>query len=183
MNRLEQIAEQIEAHGQPPVDTWKPKHVGEIDIKIDSQGFWFHEGDPISRDKLVALFASILWAEDDQHFLVTPAEKLKIQVQDVPYVVHQAEFVDGAWVAVTNTHEQVIIGESNPVQLREYQSPHQKQGQAQWVPYVNVRYDLWARVNRSIYYQWVEAALEHQASEGSPLILSSQGYEFEVARV
>ena len=175
MNRLEQIAEQIESKGQPPVHLWKPDKQGSIDIRIDAQGLWFHEGDPISRDTLVALFASILWAEDGKHYLVTPAEKLSIEVEDVPYVVHQMEHVNDAWVAVTNTHEQVIISESHPVQLRQYQG--------QWVPYVNVRYELWARVNRSIYYQWVEAALERQQTEDDRLELNSQDYYFEVARV
>ena len=174
MNRLEQIAKQIEGDKKPPVHLWKPERQGEIDIRIDAQGNWFHEGDPILRDKLVALFASILWAEDGAHFLVTPAEKLSIDVADVPYVIHQAEYVDRAWVTVTNTHEQVIVGESNPVELREYQG--------QWVPYVNVRYDLWARVNRSIYYQWAEAAIDQQQAEADALTLNSCDYSFEVAR-
>lgn len=175
MSRLEQIAEQIEGNKQPPVDLWKPERHGSIDIKINAQGLWFHEGEPILRDTLVALFASILWAEGGVHYLVTPAEKLEIDVEDVPYLIHQAEYVDGAWVAVTNTHEQVIVGQSNPVELREYQGL--------WVPYVKVRYDLWARVNRSIYYQWADSAIDQQLEEGDPLTLSSGGYVFEVARV
>lgn len=174
MNRLEQIAEQIGAAPSPPVDQWRPSHVGEIDIRIDAQGFWYHEGAPIKRDNLVVLFASILWAEDSQHYLLTPVEKLAIEVEDVPFIVHQMEYIDGAWVAITNTHEQVIVGTGNPVQLRSYHG--------QWVPYLNVRFDLWARVNRSIYYQWVEAALAQQIAEDQPLVLSSQGYEFEVGR-
>lgn len=174
MNRLEQIAEQINGVDKPPVHLWKPKHEGVIDIRIDAQGGWFHEGGAITRDKLVNLFASILWAEGDAHFLVTPAEKLAIKVEDVPYVIHQAEQVEGAWVVVTNTHEQMIIGEAHPVELRLYQE--------QWVPYVKVRYDLWARVNRSIFYQWVDTALGNQSAAESLLTLTSLDYCFEVAR-
>ena len=179
MNRLEEIAGQIAQQASPPVDKWKPATNGEIDIRIDEQGFWFHEGDSISREPLVKLFASILWHESEQYFLVTPVEKLRIDVADVPYMIHQAEYVDGAWVAVTNTHEQIIISDQHPVQLRQY-------GEL-WVPYVRVRFDLWARVNRSIYYQWVTEAMEGQdqssdpAADG-PLQLQSGEYLFEVAR-
>lgn len=188
MNRLQQLIDQIEQQSQPPVHLWKPDHVGEIDIEIDVNGNWFHEGDPIVRDKLVRLFASILWFEDGRHYLVTPAEKLAIKVVDSAYVVHQAEHTDDAWVAITNTHEQLLISAEHPVELRKFQG--------QWVPYVNVRYDLWARVNRSIYFQWVTQAIENQSLENQaeenrkpndqqesvPITLSSQGYLFEVAR-
>lgn len=180
MQRLKEIAQQIGQQSQPPVHSWKPEQLGEIDIHIDSQGAWCHEGEPIVRDSLVRLFASILWHEGEHTYLVTPIEKLRIQVDDVPFVVHQMELVDHAWVAVINTHEQVIIGRDNPVELRQYNG--------QWVPYLNVRYDLWARVNRSIYVQWVNQAvknLERQGKDwvaGQALCLSSQGYQFEVAK-
>jgi len=178
MKRLQEIVEQIEQQPQPPVHLWVPELVGEIDIKIDVDGNWFHEGEPISREKLVRLFASILWFENQQHYLVTPAEKLAIEVADSPYIIHQAEYVDGAWLVTTNTHEQLVIGIEHPVELRDFIG--------QWVPYVNVRYDLWARVNRSIYVQWVTDALENQGSsaeeQGAPVTLSSQGYAFAVAK-
>lgn len=172
MNRLEHIAEQINLQNQPPVHLWKPKNQGVIDIRIDVNGFWFHEGEPILRDKLVALFASILWFENGQHFLLTPAEKLAIDVSDVPYVIHQMEWADKHWVAVTNTHEQIIISDEHPVTLREYQG--------QWLPYVNVRYDLWARVNRSVYYQWVVEAMD-LAGDSEDLWLSSGSYRFRLS--
>jgi len=174
MNRLKEIAEQIETQSLPPVHLWKPEHEGDIDVRIDVNGFWFHEGDSIAREKLVRLFASILWYENGQHYLVTPAEKLAVVVEDVPFIIHQMEFVDGVWVVVTNTHESIIVGQDHPVELREYKG--------QWVPYIKVRYDLWARVNRSLFFQWVDLALEQQFDPDSALTLSSNGYTFEVAR-
>jgi len=121
----------------------------------------------------VQLFASILWYENSQHYLVTPVEKLAITVEDAAFVIHQAEQVDDAWVVVTNTHEQIIIGDDHPVELREYNG--------QWVPYINVRYDLWGRVNRSIYVQWVNQALDNHSND-EKIALSSQGYQFQVAK-
>jgi hypothetical protein len=191
MDRLTEILAQIDQQQCPPVHKWHPEHVGEIDIRINTQGFWFHESDLIAREQLVQLFASILWFEKDEagdgaggiggalvtghYYLVTPVEKLAIVVEDVPFVLHQMEHVGDTWVAVTNTHEQLVIGEEHPVELRFYLG--------QQVPYVRVRYDLWARVNRSIYYQWVTAAMHDQSNENDLLLLRSAGYQFEVARV
>ncbi len=172
MTRLDEIAKQIDNQPQPPVHLWKPDVKGIIDIRIDSNGFWFHEGEPIVREKLVQLFASILWFDNGQHFLVTPAEKLAIEVDDVPFLIHQMERVEETWVAVTNTHEQIIIGDQNPVTLREFQG--------HWLPYINVRYDLWARLNRSVYYQWVTEALESAGDEVEELWLNSGSYRFRL---
>lgn len=169
MDRLEQIVSQIESQKAAPVDKWKPETEGAIDIAIDANGNWFHEGDRIRRPQLVSLFSSILWCEDEQHYLVTPAEKLSISVADVPYIIQQAELVEGNWVVTTNTSEAVIISAQNPVVLKKFQG--------QWVPYVNIRFDLWGRVNRSIYYQWVELALRQSDS----LELNSGSYSFEVS--
>ena len=171
-SRLDQILEEIASHSKPPVHLWKPDHQGEIDIRIDVNANWFHEGEVIARDKLVQLFSTILWSEGDDFFLVTPAEKLKITVEDTPYVIHQMEKVDATWVATTNTHEQLIISEEHPVELRYFLN--------EWIPYIRIRYDLWGRVNRSIYYQWVEEAL---TKDSENLTLTSSGYEFAVAKI
>ena len=51
----------------PPIDQWALQaqaHCGEINIYIDARGKWFHEGDPINRQSLVKLFASILWHDN-----------------------------------------------------------------------------------------------------------------------
>ena len=174
MATLKEIIEQIEGQKRPPVHLWKPKEIGAIDIRIDASANWFHEGRQIKRDELVCLFASILWFENDSYFLVTPAEKLKIDVEDVPFIIHQAELIEGAWMLITNTHDRVLVSEDHPVELRQYLG--------QWVPYVKVRYDLWARLNRSIYYDWVIQAADGLQDDKDSLSLSSGDYNFEVAR-
>ena len=172
MTRLEEILQQIEGQQRPPVHLWKPEFHGSIDMRIDGNGFWFHEGEPILREKLAHLFASILWFEDSQHYLVTPAEKLAIDVEDAPFLIHQVERIDDTWIATTNTHEQIIIGDQNPVVLRDYKG--------HWLPYVNVRYDLWARLNRSVYYQWVVEAMELAGEDSDELWLQSGDYRFRL---
>jgi hypothetical protein len=70
----------------PPLHLWQPEHEGVIDIRIDREGAWYHEGARIQRQPLVDLFATILRREGDDYFLVTPAEKMKIAVEEAPFI-------------------------------------------------------------------------------------------------
>jgi len=76
----------------PPLHLWNPPLSGEIDIVIDAQGRWYHEGGRIEREALVRLFASILRREGDgEYYLVTPVEKWRIKVELHPLVVTDIE--------------------------------------------------------------------------------------------
>lgn len=169
----------------PPVDLWAKQlqpHCGEIDIVIDTQGKWFHEGDPINRQALVKLFASILWHDKSeglsQYFLINPAEKLQIKVDDTPFIAVLSELVDSQWQVTTNLDEKVVIGKQHPVELRWYKG--------QWLPYVCIRYDLWARTSRAVYEQWMNTALDKQGvgddEQPIALALTSGDYLFDVAK-
>jgi len=60
----------------------------QFDIRIASDGRWFHEGDEIRRIELVKLFASILVLDDKgDYWLATPAEKGRITVDDAPFII------------------------------------------------------------------------------------------------
>lgn len=185
MPNLEDIAKQVSNATHPPVHLWSPKNCGDIDIVIDGQGVWWHEGGRIQRPELVTLFASILWFESGQYYLVTPVEKLRIHVEDVPFIIESAQLSDEEakapfWTVTSNVGDRVTIGGKEneaPVELRQFSD--------QWLPYVRIRYDLWARVNRNVYLQWVEAALmqvEDGLNEPQVLTLCSGEYVFEVAR-
>ena len=76
--------QQQSSNDLPPVHLWNPPLSGDIDIVIDREGRWFHEGDEIKRASLVKLFASILTCEGDEYFLVTPVEKWRIKVDVAP---------------------------------------------------------------------------------------------------
>ena len=173
MHQLTDIAKQISRQSNPPVDQWNPASQGTIDIRIDTQSRWFHEGEEIKRRSLVKLFSSFLWFEDDQYFLVTPVEKLAIEVEDTPFCVQFAQKVENTWMVSTNIDEQIIIGSDHPVILRHFEK--------QLLPYVRVRFDLWARVNRSVYFQWVSEAIDQHPIEKGELTLCSGDYRFAVA--
>ena len=73
--------------GPAPVHLWDPPYCGKIDIRIARDGRWYHDGSLIRRPALVQLFASVLRREPDASFsLVTPAERVSIEVEDCPFV-------------------------------------------------------------------------------------------------
>ncbi|MEQ8408625.1 MAG: DUF1285 domain-containing protein [Gammaproteobacteria bacterium] len=76
----------IKTRGPAPVHLWDPPFCGDIDMRICRDGSWVHEGRPIRRMAMVKLFASILKREGDEYFLVTPVEKVRIQVEDTPFL-------------------------------------------------------------------------------------------------
>ena len=70
----------------PPVDRWNPDHCGNSDMRIARDGTWFHQGQPINRPAMVRLFSTILRREPDgSHVLVTPVEKLSIEVESTAF--------------------------------------------------------------------------------------------------
>ena len=93
---LEAISAQIKAQGDktPPVELWDPEYCGEMDLQIKANGDWFYAGTTFKRPALVKLLSSVLKKEQDEYFLVTPVEKIKITVDDVPFVLTQWRWQD-----------------------------------------------------------------------------------------
>ena len=63
----------------PPINDWQPTKRGVVDIRIDRNGRWFHEGDQIKRQPLIDLFATLLRKDGDAYFLVTPVEEMRFR--------------------------------------------------------------------------------------------------------
>src|SRR5262245_24999405 len=95
LKTAEQAAKQAPGRGLPPVHLWNPAHSGEIDIVIARDGSWSHEGAPIAREALVRLFSTILRKDPDGVYLVTPVEKMKITVEDAPFVAVRVDRLTG----------------------------------------------------------------------------------------
>ena len=62
----------------PPVKQWTTQLCGDIDIVINRQGTWLHEGVEIKRPSLVKFFSSLLLKVETDYFLITPEEKWRI---------------------------------------------------------------------------------------------------------
>ncbi|MDH3634554.1 MAG: DUF1285 domain-containing protein [Gammaproteobacteria bacterium] len=157
---------------------WNPRNQGEIDIRIAADGNWFHEGRPFRRDSMVKLFAGILRREGDEYFLVTPAEKLRIQVDDAPFVANLVDRIEEngqqAIVFTTNTSEQIIVDRDHPVRVDIDTNTNQPR------PYVHFREGLDALISRSAFYDLLNLADETERDGAVYLSISSMGEEFEL---
>lgn len=151
---LETLLVGIEPQGEiPPVDRWHPERRGEMDLTIAADGRWIHEGGVIRRPRLVRLLSTILCREaDGEHYLVTPAEKQRIRVEDRAFVIVDADRDDaGDWWLTTNVGDRVRLDEHR--RLTVTATPR---GEA--VPEVPVRFGLAARLGRNVFYRLAEAA-------------------------
>ena len=162
----------------PPVHLWNPALCGDIDIVIDREGRWFHEGDEIVRTSLVKLFASILICEADEYFLVTPVEKWRIKVDVAPLFVVAAsrEHREGqqAITLTTSTGDIVVVDKAHPLSVDKHSG--------QPLPQVIVRNNLPALISRNVYYQLIDWALEASDGNTDKLYIESMGERFLLGR-
>ncbi len=165
MKGLEGIAEAAkQARGLPPVHLWHPAHCGDIDIVIKKNGLWFHEGTPIGREALVRLFSTVLRKDPDGFHLVTPVEKMKITVEDAPFVAVRVDRTGDALAFTTNVGDVVEAGPDNVLRVEMDQATGEPR------PYLHVRRGLEALINRPVFYELVEMA---QAQDGQYRIASN----------
>ncbi len=128
-------------------------------MRIDREGVWYHEGRPIAREALVKLFATVLRREEDgSHWLVTPVERGRIEVEDAPFLgVELAIEGEGPGRTIrlrTNLEAWVTVGPEHPLRLRP---PRDAPDQPPLL-YVDVRDGLEARLLRPVYYELAELA-------------------------
>ena len=68
----------------PPVHLWHPEETKDIGMRVTRDGTWWYQGSPIRRQRLVRLFSRVLRREGADYFLVTPVEKVKVEVEVAP---------------------------------------------------------------------------------------------------
>ncbi len=165
--------------GQPPLHLWQPALSGDIDILIKRDGSWWHEGEPIRRQPLVRLFASILRRESDgDYYLVTPVEKWRISVESLPLVVVDFDIEgsgsgDQQCLVVTNTGRRYPLGKHYPLYI-----PEDSESAADDIPAVGLDYGLAAQFNRAAWYRLVDASEEEGGRPG----IRSSGLFFPLTR-
>jgi len=146
----------------PPVHLWNPAHCGTSEMRIAADGTWFHQGSPIGRKELVKLFSTILRREPDgSHVLVTPVEKLDIVVDDAPFIAVEATSEgagsDRRVIFRLNTDDLVACGPENQLRIETAADGTPR-------PYLHVRAGLEALVNRPVFYQLADLALDEGAT-------------------
>src|SRR6478752_6694504 len=167
-------AKQAPGRGLPPVHLWNPPHCGEIDIVIKRDGLWFHEGTPIGREALVRLFSTVLRKDPDGFHLVTPVEKMKITVEDAPFIATRVDRDGEALKFLTNVGDEVEAGAENEIRIEMDAATGEPR------PYLHVRRGLDALIARPVFYELVEMAQERETPEGPRLGVESNGTWFPV---
>jgi hypothetical protein len=162
---------------KPPLDAWHPELSGDIDIRIDSRGEWYHEGVRFQRQSLVNLFASILRRENDgEYYLVTPVEKWRISVDDAPLLAVDME-LSGADKASQdlqfrlNTDELVPLNSAHPLQLFTTGDDLR--------PYLQLDHGLRAKLTTALFYRLVNIAEQRDDELG----VTSDGVWFSLGKI
>ena len=170
---LAQIAEAVAARKLPPVEGWAPTRSGDSEMRIAADGTWFHQGGRITRAAMVRAFSGLLSRDaEGAHWLVSPFEKLAIEVDDAGFIATDLSITQDAAgqdsIAFRlNTDDLVIAGPDHPIRAAgDPETP---------ALYVMVRRGVEARLNRSTYGQLIEHAL---SLGDEPLAVSSGGTSF-----
>lgn len=170
---LDSLEEQLKARrdfDSPPLHLWHPGFSGDIDIRIDAEGRWFHEGGEIKRPALVRLFASILRREDDgDYYLVTPHEKWRIEVERHALMIVDVDRRMDAGrellQATLNTGRQFTVSEQLPLYLDHGSGD---------VAAMRLPNGLTALCTRAAWYRLVDMAMEEEG------VLRSGGFELRL---
>ena len=175
----------------PPVERWDPPHCGSIPMTIRSDGTWFYQGTPIGRPQLVRLFSTVLRREPDgEYVLVTPVEKVGIEVEDAPFVAvemdaggmdagrmdgSEGDGGDGAALTFrTNVGDLTEAGPDHPMRFEG------TDGMGELKPYVHVRAGLWALVARPVMYELVELGETVEVDGRAMFAVRSRGETFPI---
>lgn len=131
-----------------PVDKWEPDFCGDIDMEIRRDGTWYYQGTPIGRAALAQLFSTVLRKDEDgETYLVTPVEKLRIRVEDAPFIaVGMERDAQGRLSIRTNMGDVVEAGPGHPLRFAI------ADGDDGLKPYVLVRGRLEALFSRALTY-------------------------------
>ena len=150
--------------GIPPVEKWNPPFCGEIDMRILRNGKWTYMGSEIKRPAMIKLFSNIIRLDDDGHYyLVTPVEKVRIKVDDVPFVAVSMNKIKDDGVNclsfTTNVQDEVTLSKENPIEIVTSDNDEPS-------PYITIRKNLKALISRSVYYDLVTLAVEEKKEFG-----------------
>ena len=153
---LAELQKLIDQRRLPPVDRWNPERCGDSGMRIARDGTWYHEGQPIRRPAMVRLFSTVLRREaDGSHVLVTPVEKLGIEVDSTAFrAVELNSEGEGAERRIAfrlDSDDAVILGADRPLRIIETENGPS--------PRLLVRHGLEAELTRSVYYELAELAL------------------------
>ena len=167
--------------GIPPVEKWNPPFCGDIDMHILRNGKWTYMGSEIKRPAMIKLFSNIIRLDDDGHYyLVTPVEKVRIKVDDVPFVAVSMNKTEDEGINclsfTTNVQDEVTLSKENPIEIiiNDNDEPS---------PYITVRKNLKALISRSVYYDLINMAEEEMIDDKKFLVIKSNNTSFKLYEI
>jgi len=167
--------------GIPPVEKWNPPFCGDIDMHILRNGKWTYMGSEIKRPAMIKLFSNIIRLDDDGHYyLVTPVEKVRIKVDDVPFVAVSMNRIKDEGVNclsfTTNVQDEVTLSKENPIEIviNDNEEPS---------PYITIRKNLKALISRSVYYDLINMAEEEIIDDKKFLVIKSNNTLFKLYEI
>ena len=167
--------------GLPPVDKWNPPFCGDIDLKILRDGRWMYMGTEIKRPAMVRLFSTILrFDSDGEYYLVTPVEKVRIQVEDTPFLIVSMDKLKKenktSLIFYTSLQDEIILTKKNPISI-EVNDKNEPS------PYILVRNNLRGLISRSVYYELIEYAQERTIEDKNFLTIESNNEIFKMFEI
>lgn len=128
-------------------------------MRIARDGTWFYLGTPIGRPELVRLFSTILRKDGDRYVLVTPVEKVGITVDDAPFVAvdfeRTGDSTQQSLTFTTNVGDRTTAGPDHPIRIERDDETGEPS------PYIHVRAELEALIDRKSFYRLVEIGVHH----------------------
>jgi hypothetical protein len=159
---LAELQRLLDERRLPPVERWNPERCGHSGMRIARDGSWYHDGEPIRRPSMVRLFSTVLRREPDgRHVLVTPVEKLDIDVEATAFraiaLKSEGSGRERTIALALDSGDAVVLGPDHPLTIAATDSGPS--------PRVLVRNGLEAELSRPVYYELAELAL---AEGGDP---------------
>ena len=160
----------------PPVHLWNPDLCVGVEMRIDREGNWFYQDSIIGRDKLKILFSRILKFEDNNYYLVTPAEKVLVNVDLAPYMIvdYEVDLDHKNIILKTNLDLSIPLDKDHQLELKNIGDEH--------IPFVHVRNNIEGFISRSVYYSLIEIALNQDNGSSDQLTLKSFDYDFNLGQ-
>ncbi len=140
----------------PPLDSWDPPFCGDMPIEIKKDGRWYYMDSEITRLSLVKLFATVLIKEGADYFLKTPVEKVRIKVEDAPFMITSWQLLGAdtgqVMSCIDNLDRKHLLNDKHPLSLKQVNNLN--------LPYLCLHHGLTAKISRNVYYQWADLAQE-----------------------
>ena len=177
---LEALALQTKNEKRPPLGSWSSGVARDFPLRISRDGRWHYLGSPIERASLVKLLSRVMVREGDEFFLVSPEEKLRIEIEDAPFLAVEMEQIGTGdlqkLVFRTNVDDVVIAGVDHKIWVNENPKTQEPS------PYIEIRDGLDALINRAVFYDLAELAIYTSVSPNKDLCgVMSDGYFFNLA--